>query len=108
MTPAKLVALMGKRMDQMELAELPVVKLTYLYSCSHRDPGDPKEGRPPAPEVPFDEFRVVGRNRRRPLAAKDDGSRPGGAHNLMGAKADRSAWEAFARSKRSKPMKLKE
>lgn len=100
MTPAKLVALVGRRMDRDEMAELPIAALRCMYANAHRDFGDKDKGIPPAPPMPLDDFRMFRRNR-----AKDDSllnkdtPAPGGPHNWAGARANKRAFEDFSKGR---------
>lgn len=93
MTPAKLVALMDKRMDRMELMEMPIARLSWLYINSKRDPGDPEKGKPPAPEVPFDDVRMFRRKRK----GLDRSRTPamGGSYNWEGVQGSLATKAAF-------------
>lgn len=105
MTPAKAMVLMEKRMDDLSIREMPIAHLACIYANNNRDPGDTNEGRPPAPFMPLDKFLTIRRSRHA-LAAKDE-FQPGGSHNLLGARANRDDWVAWARGtqQRRKPHK---
>jgi len=100
MTPAKLLALMEKDMERLELSEYPIARLGWLYVNAHRDPGDAERGRPPAEPVPFEECLVFAKRRKGKGLVTKDTPQPGGAHNYRGAKADRAAFEAMGRANR--------
>ena len=101
MTPAKVLALMDKRLDRRELDEVPIAKLAWLYVNAQRDPGDPEKGRPPAEPRPFDEFRSFKR-KRKGLVTKDGVPAIGGAHNWEGVKTNKAAFEAWGKGKQVK------
>lgn len=98
MTPAKLYYLDRKRFDWLGVLESPVALLACMYANSKLDPGDEKTGRPAATPLPPDNFRVFKRGKQKgsTLAAKVGvAGIDGWDHRLQGAKADRTAWEAF-------------
>lgn len=92
MTPALLFALEQQHEQDVAMLTLPTDKLGWMYANANRDPGE-KDGdrvvRPPAPPMELDLFRTYGRHRKT-LAAKD-----GWDSSLLGARADRGAWEAW-------------
>lgn len=101
MTPAKALAMLDKRMSDLELREHPIAQLSCMFwNAKLRGLGDEANGIPPQECKGPDEFRLFKRKRLKTLAAKDG---PGGRHNLDGAKADRGAWAAWAGSKSGSP-----
>jgi hypothetical protein len=105
MTPAKLLILMDKQMDKLELQEIPLASFQCLFYNANRNPGDPSKGIPPTEAKTVDDFKIYKR-RRKTLAAKDD--RPGGRHVQDGAKADRSKWMSWAAGKAPRQVFKKE
>lgn len=110
MTPAKLVALWDKRMDRLDMEERPIAQLAYLFLCSKRDPGDPGANPPrtASPEIDPDSVRIYKRSSKRSLAAKPDDPKPGGKHNVLGAKANRSDFEAMGKGRTRRLTRTKE
>jgi hypothetical protein len=104
MTPAKYLALLEKRLDRLDIEEMPIAKLSWLYLNAHRDPGDEDKGRPPAPTIPFDEVRMFKR-KRKSSATKEAIPAPGSEHNWAGVKANRAAFEAWGRGLHTKAVK---
>lgn len=100
MTPAKLLALMDRRMDRDELQELPIAALRCTYANFHRDPGDSEKGIPPAPQMPMDDFRIFKRSRNSDgsLVNKDVPAQ-GGSQNWAGARANRKAFEDWSKGR---------
>lgn len=94
MTPAKLVACLLKWRAKLSIEEMPIAQLKCMYYNANRPKGEKGEELSEYPPLNPDKFQVF---RRDTLAAKDAEYGPGGKHNLVGAKADRGAWEAFVK-----------
>lgn len=101
MTPAKLLALMAARLDELELRALPIDKVAWMYVNKNRDPGGKDENgviRPPAPAIELKEMRTLYRPRKNLAAKLDSGYMP----SLHGAIADKSAWGAWVDGSRAR------
>lgn len=106
MTPAKLVALMDKQMDRMELQEIPIARLSWIYVNSKRDPGDPEKGKPAASEIPFDSCRMFNRKRKKGGVAGVPAQ--GGSYNwegVTGGYASKAAFQASPMAPQSRRKK---
>ena len=94
-------------MTERGILELPIAQIAALFYNANRDPGDEEKGRSPAEPKSVEDFQIFGKrkNRTKTLAAKDE-ARPGGRHVHDGAKADKSAWTAWARGKTKQQVRV--
>jgi len=104
MTPAKLVACLIKRRSKLETEEMPIAQLAAMYYNSNRKRGENGEDLAEAPAKGPSDFSVF---KTRSLAAKDSEDKPGGRHNLKGAKASRAAWGAWASGKTKSKQRVR-
>lgn len=105
MTPAKALALLDKRMGDLELKEHPIAQLACMFwNAKFRNTGDSANGIPADEAKHPDEFRLFRRKATKTLAAKD---RPGGRHNLDGAHANKSDWFSWAEGKQEQKPRIR-